>query len=357
MAPIKRILLAMFLLCQIPAATLRGAEHDDLPPSHSVKPELYARGFEFAEGPALDAEGNLFVVNYRRIGTIGRITPDGSAGVFCDLRKLAPCKEGEPRANGLKIDRRRRLIAADIGAARLLRISADGKKVEVLADGFEGKRFGGVNDVALDLAGNIYFSDPGKSSADKPIGSIYRYDVNTAEVARLDTGLAYPNGLGVTPDQKHLCVSETARYRMLIYELAAGGVAGKRRVLIDFPRRDRGKIKGGDFVPDGLVFDAAGRVYVGMWTGGVINVVEVPSGKLLRQYDAGGSQATNCHFHGEWLYTTVAAEKAVFRLKLGVKGFDYNRGRQGRRPMGAAAPALRTPSRWSLAFVRDFTTF
>ena len=38
----------------------------DLPPSHTVKPELYATGFEFAEGPALDDAGNLFVVNYRK---------------------------------------------------------------------------------------------------------------------------------------------------------------------------------------------------------------------------------------------------------------------------------------------------
>jgi len=62
---------------------------------------------------------------------------------------------------------------------------------------------------------------------------------------------------------------------------------------------------------------------VAMWNGGVINVVDVPSGKLLRQYDAGGDRATNCHFFGEFLYTTVAAKEAVFRLKLGVAGFNY----------------------------------
>jgi sugar lactone lactonase YvrE len=60
-----------------------------------------------------------------------------------------------------------------------------------------------------------------------------------------------------------------------------------------------------------------------MWVGGVVNVVDVPSGTLLRQYSAGGSQATNCHFHGPYLYTTVAAKEAVFRLKLGVQGHEY----------------------------------
>jgi len=300
---------------------------DELPPSHSVKPELYATGFEFAEGPALDDAGNLYVVNYRGCGKIGRVLADGTASVYCDLRQVSPVAGRQPQANGLKIDRKGALIAADAGGGRLLRIPQPepGKTptVEVLASGFEGKAFDAPNDVALDLAGNIYFSDPGSSNAQKPTGSIYRYEAKTGKLARLNTGLAFPNGLAVTPDEKHLCLAESARYRLLIYDLASDGQVSNRRTLIDFPQKTEGQIVGGPHDPDGMVFDAAGRLYVGMWTGGVINVVEVPSGKLLRQYDAGGSRSTNCHFCGGYLYTTVAAKEAVFRLKLGVEGFNY----------------------------------
>ena len=300
------------------------AQPADLPPSHSVRPELYATGFEFAEGPALDKAGDLFVANYRSNGNIGRIAPDGTAGIFCELRELAPVEGRQPRANGLKVDSQDRLIAADSGAGRLLRIAADGQSTEVLADRWEGKRFNSINDVALDREGNIYFSDPGGSSAEEPIGSVFRYDIKTAKVSQLAKGLAFPGGLAVTPDQKHLCVAESQRYRILICDLTPEGKLANSRVLIELPAETRGKIIGGKFQPDGMIFDAAGRLYQAMWTGGVINVVEVPSGKLLRQYDAGGSQATNCHFHDGWLYVTVASKEAVFRLKLGVKGFDYN---------------------------------
>jgi len=306
----------------VPAA--RAGEHPDLPPSCGVKPELYATGFEFAEGPALDRDGNLYVVNYRNNGTIGRIGPDGAAKVFCDLRALAPLAGRKPQANGLKLDRQGRLVASDAGGGRLLRIAADGKSVEVLADSCDGKRFDVINDVALDLAGNIFFTDPGESNAEHPTGSVYRYDHQTRKVARLDTGLAYPNGLAVTPDQKHFCVDESARYRVNIYDLAPDGTVSHRRVLVDFPRKTEGQLRGGDFMPDGMIFDSAGRLYVAMWGGGAINVIEVPSGKILRQYDAGGTLSTNCHFHGGYLYTTVASKEAVFRLKLGVPGFDYN---------------------------------
>lgn len=302
----------------------RADGHDDLPPSHTVQPQLVATGFEFAEGPALDEAGNLYVVNYRGNGNIGRITPDGTASVFCDLRKLVPLEGRMPQANGLKVDSAGRLVASDSGAGRLLRISRDGKSVEVLADRYEGQRFNSINDVALDLQGNIYFTDPGGSSLEHPIGSVYRYDIKDAGVTRLDTGLVFPNGLAVTPDQKHLCVGESAKYRVLFYDLADDGTVANRRVLINFPTETQGKIIGGKYDPDGMIFDAQGRLYVGMWSGGVINVVDVASGKLIRQYDAGGKRATNCHFHGPYLYTTVAAKEAVFRLKLDVKGFDYN---------------------------------
>lgn len=297
---------------------------DDLPPSHSVTPELFATGFVFAEGPTFDVQGNLYVVNYRQHGTIGRITPDGTASVWCDLNTASPVEGRKVQANGLKIDSESRLIAADAGGGRVLRISTDGQQVEVLADRCDGVRFDAVNDVALDRAGNIFFTDPGNSSAEKPTGSVYRYDIRTKKTTELATGLAYPNGIAVTPDQKQLCVGESGLYRLLIFDLdRAAGSVREPRVLIDFPQETQDNILGGKFAPDGFVFDDSGRLYVAMWVGGVVNVVDLASGKLLRQYNAGGSQVTNCHFHGTCLYTTVAAKEAVFRLKLGIRGCPY----------------------------------
>jgi sugar lactone lactonase YvrE len=122
-------------------------------------------------------------------------------------------------------------------------------------------------------------------------------------------------------------VDESHGFRVNIYDLARDGTVSHRRVLVDFPRQPGAGLRGGEFNPDGMIFDARGRLYVTMAYGNAINVVEVPSGKLIRQYDAGGKIVTNCHFHGGYLYTTVASkEGAVFRLKLGVQGFDYNAG-------------------------------
>lgn len=301
----------------------RAQRHADLPPSYSVQPELAATGFAFAAGPALNASGDLFVANYRELGVIGRIAADGTAAIFCDLREAAPLEGRVPQANGLKLDSEGRLIVADAGGGRLLRVAADGT-VEVLAERAEGKRFDSVRDVALDRAGNIYFTDPGESTAENPTGSVYRYDVRTGRAALLTTGLAYPSGIAITVDQKRMCVAESQQYRVLIFELTKDGAVGNRRVLVDFPDETRGTFVGGKFDPDGMVFDAQNRLYIAMWRGGVINVVDVEEGVLIRQYDAGGGRTTNCHFHRGYLYTTVAAKEAVFRLNLAIRGFDYN---------------------------------
>ena len=97
-APRLACLLILWLV--LPAVS-RAAEHADLPPSHSVDPVLYATGFEFAEGPALNPAGDLFVVNYRANGTIGRITapPDGTASIFCDHLRSRTLSSDVPEAS------------------------------------------------------------------------------------------------------------------------------------------------------------------------------------------------------------------------------------------------------------------
>jgi gluconolactonase len=115
----------------------------------------------FAEGPIFDQKGNLYFVNYIRNGTIGRKTPDGTVSVWC---------ETGGQANGLKVDGDGYIIAADQKGRRILRIHPDGKRIAVLADSYQGERFLGPNDVCLDLAGNIYFSDPTGSTREKHIG-------------------------------------------------------------------------------------------------------------------------------------------------------------------------------------------
>src|SRR5262249_54989601 len=61
-------------------------------------------------------------------------------------------------ADGLTLDRQGRLVLATFAGRSLMRIEANGKRT-VLADNYEGKRFGGPNDVVVKRDGAIYFTD------------------------------------------------------------------------------------------------------------------------------------------------------------------------------------------------------
>jgi acetyl esterase/lipase/sugar lactone lactonase YvrE len=291
-----------------------------LPSPDAIAPRLVATGFAFAEGPAIDRQGNLYVVNYREWGTIGKITPDGTASILIDLRKHLP-KEGDssPSCNGLKIDDDGNIIGAETGTSQIIRIARDGKKVEVLVRDVNGERLRGLNDVALDPSGNIYFSNPGQKN-------VYRWNKKDATVDRLNPEPIGSNGIGVTPDGKHVVTADSEGVRLMIVDLVDGKGTNQRELISFKPGAGSDRAAADVGVPDGFVFDAWGRLYLGMWSGGVVNVVDVPSGKLLATYKAGGSQATNVHFFQGDLYVTTAAKEAVFKLPLGILGWQYSKG-------------------------------
>jgi gluconolactonase len=272
-----------------------------------VEPYPVVGDIEFAEGPIFDQQGNLYFVNYHALGTLGRRTPDGTVSVWVHTGG---------QANGLKVDGSGNIIVADYGGKRILRVHPITRQIEVLTSECEGKPYLGPNDVCLDLAGNTYFTDPTGSGKDNPIGAVYRIQTsadNAVErVTRIAEGLAFPNGLAVSPDQKRLYVAESGTNRLLCWELAPDGTISGKRTVIEFPTDTL----------DGIMFDEYGRLWIARWTNGTIDVVDVEKGELLKSYPAGGDQVTNLCWWGTDLYVTVAGQRSIHRMEVGVRGAD-----------------------------------
>ena len=279
------------------SASADAAEAPPIP--ENITPYPVVANIDFAEGPIFDPKGNLYFVNYMHNGTIGRFTPEGEVTVWC---------ETGGQANGLKVDAEGYVIAADYGGKRILRIHPNGKDTEVLTDNYEGKPYLGPNDVCLDLAGNIYFTDPTGSSVENPIGSVYRIATDRT-VTQLDTGLAFPNGLAVNPEQTKLFVAESGPNRLLVYDLQEDGTATNKQVVIQFDTPTL----------DGIMFDEFGRLWIARWTNKTVDVV-TQNGKLLASIPAGGDQVTNLCFWKKSLYVTVAGQHSIHRLDVGVRG-------------------------------------
>ena len=108
-----------------------------------------AGGFKFTEGPAADAQGNVFFSDIPN----NRIHKWSLAG------GLSTFREDSGGANGLFFDKSGSLLACEGGRRRLVSINQQGR-VTVLADEYQGKRFNSLNDLWIDQKGGIYFTDP-----------------------------------------------------------------------------------------------------------------------------------------------------------------------------------------------------
>lgn len=281
-----------------------GSEAAPLP--EAVEPYPVVADIAFAEGPIFDQAGNLYFVNYHTLGTIGRRTPDGTVSVWVHTGG---------QANGLKVDAAGNLIVADYGGKRITRIHPVTRKIEALTDNCNGEAYRGPNDVCLDRAGNIYFTDPTGSGKEKPIGAVYRIAMEgktVQGVTRLAEGLAFPNGLAVSPDQKRLYVAESGTNRLLCWDLTPEGMVSNKRVTLEFPSDTL----------DGIMFDEAGRLWIARWTNKTVDVVDVEKGELLKSYPAGGDQVTNLCWWGTNLYVTVAGQRSMHRMEVGVRGAE-----------------------------------
>ncbi|MBN1418242.1 MAG: SMP-30/gluconolactonase/LRE family protein [Planctomycetes bacterium] len=265
-------------------------------------------GIDFAEGPTFDPKGNLYFTRYLRNGTVGRRTPDGTVSVWAE-------PGGQP--NGLKVDFEGNVLVADQMGKRILRIPPEGKPVRVLTESCDGKPYLGPNDICLDRARNIYFSDAQGSSIDRPIGAVYRIDPN-GDVEKIASGFAYPNGLAVTVDRKRFYLSESGHNRLHVFDIDAAGKLANRRVLHQFP----------DSTVDGLALDEYGRIWVARWEHGTVDVVS-PEGDLVGSIPAGGRRVTNLCFWGQTIFVSVAGQRSIHRLDVEVRGAEIVPGTVG----------------------------
>lgn len=282
-----------------------------LPPlPRDVEPYPVVANIAFAEGPAFDSRGNLYFVNYARIGTLGRMSPDATVAVWT---------ESVEWANGLKCDACDRVVCADYGGRRVVRFDPDTRAMTVLTDRFEDAPYFGPNDVCLDPAGNVYFSDPEDPYEEKganPSGSVYRINLAGGDrprgVERVAAELRYPNGLAVHPDGGRLYVAVSGESAIIAFDIRADGSLGTRQTVVAFPTE----------TVDGVAFDEHGRLWVARWRHGTVAVVDVERGELCGEIPAGGL-VTNLCWWQDALYVTVPERRSIHRLEVGVRGARF----------------------------------
>ena len=73
---------------------------------------------------------------------------------------ISPFNQVEPKAEGLRVDHLGRILIAEAGTGKLLRVTPDARKLEVLADSYDGYRFTTVKDLAIGQGDDLFVSSP-----------------------------------------------------------------------------------------------------------------------------------------------------------------------------------------------------
>jgi gluconolactonase len=226
-----------------------------------------------AEGPVVDAHGILYCVNIGALGTIARVSPDGTAELFAELPPGS-------RGNGIRFDRAGAMFVADYTGHNVVRVDMVSGVVSVFA---HEATMNQPNDLAIGADDRLYASDPNWSANN---GKLWRIDPNGA-VALLEANLGTTNGVEVGADERTLYVNESAQRNVWAYDLSVTGEVSNRRLLIRFP----------DFGMDGMRSDAAGNLYITRYGKGTVAMVS-REGDLLREIDLAAQNPTNIAFGG-----------------------------------------------------------
>jgi gluconolactonase len=260
--------------------------------------KLVLDSMNFPEGPAYNGE-DLFISSCYG-GFIKKIEKNKiSLFVKADTN-------GIKQTNGLTFNKEGILFACDFGHGWILSITKKAE-VDVYASGYEGKKFNRPNDLAFDEKGNLFFSDPKTSNTDIPDGRVFKIDNKTKKVILILDSIAYPNGIAFLKQKNEVYVCESAKNRVLRYNVTKEGRFINKNVFVELP--------GGS--PDGIAFDNKNNLYIAHFGGGVIFVVS-PKGVILEKYSAPGKKPSNLEFAGsdlKDLYLTEDETNSVYHIR------------------------------------------
>jgi sugar lactone lactonase YvrE len=223
-------------------------------PSSAPEVKTLLTGLAFGESPRWH-EDRLWVSNWGTQEIIA-LDPDGQSEVIVRVPTTLPYSiDWLPDGRLLVVSGQERLV---------LCMEADGSLV-THAD-LTGLSDHGFNEIVVDGRGAIYVNGGGPMGGEGPAGMVVLItpDGSARQVAG---GIAFPNGMAVTPDNTTLIVADSWARRLTAFDIAADGSLSTGRVWADL----------GDGAPDGICIDAEAAVWY----------ADVPNKRCVRVREGG----------------------------------------------------------------------
>lgn len=255
------------------------------------------------EGP-LYVDGNLYYVGWIS-NTLSKW--DGKKATV--LNNMHGCGH-----NGLALTKRKTfLLACTDEKGSIFEINMNGKQLRRWDADIKGRKFlGGINDIVVTANGGAYATvfGPYKELPTTVAGKILYLAPGSRSWIEVADDLNYANGIGVSPDQKTLYVSETVGNCILKFTINRDGSLSRRSNFALLNVLVKNKADSWWIGPDSMKIDSRGNLYVAQWSGGKILKI-APDGKLLHVFEiAAGDGTTNVAFgdNERDLYVTVVKD-------------------------------------------------
>lgn len=255
--------------------------------------QFVADGYKFTEGPAVNAQGEVFFNDIPNSKTY-KVGLDG---------KVSPFVADSKRGNGQAFGPDGRLYAVASGTKQVLAYDPAGK-AEVVADGIAG------NDLVVRHDGGVYVTNP---EGDRNVSRVW-YVSPKGEKKVVDTGIKFANGVTLSPDQSLLYVDDTRSHWVYSYQVQPDGSLRYKQRYYHLHVPDTGDDSGAD----GMRVDRDGRLYVATRLG--IQVCD-QAGRVNCILPTPNGRVANLCFGGEHFDTLFATcGDRVYKRKLKVKG-------------------------------------
>ncbi len=288
-----------FFLSLLAAAQLSAAESKIIAPGATL--QKLAGDFAFTEGPACDAQGNVYFTDQPN-DRIMEWSVEGKLSTF-----MHPCG----RSNGLSFDHQGNLWACADEKNELWCIDPTGK-VTVVVKGPEGKLLNGPNDVWIQPSGGLYITDPYYKRdywkrGPKELGEyVYHLSADNKTLTRVVDDLKQPNGIIGAPDGKTLYVADIGAGKTYQYAIQPDGSLKDKHLFCELGS-------------DGMTIDNEGNVYL---TGKGVTVFG-SSGKQIEHVGVAEPWTANVCFGGKDRHTLfITASKSLYSLQMRVSGVD-----------------------------------
>ena len=250
------------------------------------------------EGPAVDKDGKLFVVNYQKDGTIGLVNPDGTVELFVTL------PEGSI-GNSIQFNAAGNMLVADFPKHNVLEVDTKTKAVSVYC---HDDRFSQPNDICISKKGIVFASDPDWKNQK---GQLWKIGLDKKAVL-LKSDMGTTNGICLSPDEKTLYVNESVQKNIWAFDIDTDGNISNQRLFTSFT----------DHGMDGMKCDTKGNLYVTRYGKGTIAIFS-PAAKLLKEVALKGKNVSNITFGGKdfkTCFVTLQDRKCMEKFRTDTPG-------------------------------------